>query len=115
MSFGRTEIFISGIIYEYGKGRQTEYNRNVFYYITVTNLTDYLLALPVHIKNVDCWVIWLLVKNGGNSLNWHFIQEATIQGTGSYRLPEKNGIRTVNLYLMLDYITKRELLQILEE
>ena len=28
--------------------------------------------------------------------------------------PEKNGIRTVNIYLMLDYITKRELLQILE-
>lgn len=55
------------------------------------------------------------MKNGGNSLNWHFIQEATIQGTGSYKLPEKSDIRTVNLYLMLDYITKGELLQILEE
>ena len=34
------------------KGRQTEYNRNVFYHISVTNLTGYLLTLPVHIKNV---------------------------------------------------------------
>lgn len=29
-----------------------QYNRNVSYYISVTHLTDYLLAPPMHIKNV---------------------------------------------------------------